>query len=64
MGLFSYINVEFKGKTDEEKLDEAEQVLRNIFGSQLIKHGEWVTGTVADNREVLFSDIPTSNTED
>lgn len=63
MGLFGSLGIKFKGKTDEEKLDEAEQTLRQIFGQRLMEHGEWVTGTVAENREVLFSDIPTSDTK-
>lgn len=63
MGLFDSIGIKFKGKTDEEKLDEAEQTLRQIFGQRLMEHGEWVTGTIAENREVLFSDITPSNTE-
>ena len=65
LGLLNTLKIEIKGITQEEKVDQAEQLLRDIFAQRIMEHGEWVTGTVAENREVLFgeSDKPTSNPE-
>ena len=66
LGLLDTLKIKIQGTTLDEKLDSAEQMLRDLFAQRIMTHGEWVTGTVAENREVLFgeSDNQTSNPKD